>query len=130
MERVETYLSTLDGAVGRLCVLRKRATSFDQFEGDLDTGDLVVHNLWVALESVLDICRYIVGRSGTSTTGVGAHDLIEKAREAGVLEPRLAARLQDMVSLKDTILHEFWRLDCQQTRCDWSRACLTSLHSG
>ncbi|MBC7077548.1 MAG: DUF86 domain-containing protein [Synergistales bacterium] len=44
--------------------MRKRTASFDEFQRDLDTRDLVVHNLWVALEAVLDICRHFVGRMG------------------------------------------------------------------
>lgn len=50
----------------------------------------------------------------TSTSGVGTQDLIEKAREVGVLEPPLVAKLQDMVALKDAILRGFWRLGYQQ----------------
>ena len=41
--------------------LRQRFASFEEFRADVDTRELCVHYLRIALESVLDVCRHFLG---------------------------------------------------------------------
>jgi uncharacterized protein YutE (UPF0331/DUF86 family)/predicted nucleotidyltransferase len=110
-ERVEGYLSTLDATVAQFKRLRKRFTSFEEFQADVDTRELCVHYLRIALESVLDICRHFLATVGVSLSNLETTNLIELAGERGLLEPTFAQRIRGMAGMRNAIVHIYWRLD-------------------
>ncbi len=110
-ERIETYLSILDEAVGNLRRLTRRFDSFEAFQADVDTRELCVHYLRIALESVLDICRHFVAAEGVSLTEVETKNLIELAGEKGLLDPAFARKIRGMAGMRNAIVHLYWRLD-------------------
>ena len=110
-DRVEAYLSTLDEAVGNLRRLGKRFDSFEAFQADLDTRELCVHYLRIALESVLDICRHFLAVKGVSLAELDTTNLIELAGEKGLLEPSFAHKIRGMAGMRNAIGHVYWRLD-------------------
>ncbi len=112
-ERVEGYLSTLDEAVAQLRRLKERFASFDEFRSDVDTRELCVHYLRIALESVLDVCRHFLAVVGVSLTELDTTNLIELAAEKGLLEPTFARRIRGMAGMRNAIVHVYWRLDYQ-----------------
>lgn len=112
-ERVEGYLSTLDEAVAQLQRLQGRFASFEQFRSDVDTRELCVHYLRIALESVLDICRHFLAVVGLSLAELETTNLIELAGEKGLLEPTFARRIRGMAGMRNAIVHVYWRLDYQ-----------------
>jgi uncharacterized protein YutE (UPF0331/DUF86 family)/predicted nucleotidyltransferase len=112
-ERVEGYLSTLDEAMIQLRRLGGRFTSFEEFRSDVDTRELCVHYLRVALESVLDICRHFLAVVGVSLTELDTTNLIELAGEKGLLESAFAHRIRGMAGMRNAIVHVYWRLDYQ-----------------
>lgn len=75
--RVETRLSTLDEAVAQLERLGERFESFETFKADVDTRELCVHYLRIALESVLDICRHFLAVVGVSLAEIDTTNLLE-----------------------------------------------------
>ena len=83
--RVETLLSTLDEAMGQLRRLGGRFASFEEFKADVDTRELCVHYLRIALESVLDVCRHFLAVVGVSLAELDTTNLIELAGEKGLL---------------------------------------------
>jgi uncharacterized protein YutE (UPF0331/DUF86 family)/predicted nucleotidyltransferase len=112
-ERVEGYLSTLDEAMIQLRRLGGRFTSFEEFRSDVDTRELCVHYLRIALESALDICRHFLAVVGVSLTELDTTNLIELAGEKGLLESTFAHRIRGMAGMRNAIVHVYWRLDYQ-----------------
>lgn len=112
-ERVEGYLSTLDEAVSQLRQLQRRFTSFEEFQSDVDTRELGVHYLRIALESVLDICRHFLAVVGVSLAEIDTTNLIELAGAKGLLESAFARRIRGMAGMRNAIVHVYWRLDYQ-----------------
>lgn len=110
-ERVEGYLSKLDESVARLVELRRRFSSFEEFMEDLDTRELCVHYLRIALECVLDICRYFLATVGVSLSEIDTTNLIELAGEKGLLDPGFARRIKGMARMRNAIVHVYLRLD-------------------
>ena len=110
-ERVEGVLSTLDEVVAELRRLRGRFASFEQFHSAVDTRELCVHYLRIALEGVLDICRHFLAVAGVSLTELDTTNLIELAGEKGLLESAFAHRIRGMAGMRNAIVHVYWRLD-------------------
>jgi len=110
-ERVEGYLSKLDEALERLTILRERFSSPDEFKRDIDTRELCVHYLRIALECVLDICRHFLAVKGVSLAEVDTTNLIELAGEKGLIDPGFAQRIRGMAGMRNAIVHVYWRLD-------------------
>jgi len=133
-ERMEGHLSALDEAVAQLKRLQGRFASFEGFRSDVDTRELCVHYLRIALESVLDICRHFLAVVGVSLAELDTANLIELAGEKGLLEAAFAHRIRPparglppglealwaggwpgggMAGMRNAIVHVYWRLDYQ-----------------
>lgn len=112
-ERVDASLSALDEAMGQLGRLRARFASFEAFMADVDTRELCVHYLRIALESVLDVCRHFLAVVGVSLAELDTTNLIELAGEKGLLEPAFARQIRGMSGMRNAIVHVYWRLDYQ-----------------
>jgi len=110
-ERVQILLSQLDEAVARLRVLGQRFVSFEGFYGHVDTRELGVHYLRIALEAVLDVCRHFLAVVGVSLAELDTTNLIQLAGEKGLLEPVFAHRIRGMAGMRNAIVHIYWRLD-------------------
>jgi len=110
-DRVEVYLSRMDEAVARLAALRKRFASYEEFEADVDTRELVVHYLRIALECVLDICRHFLAAKGVGMTELDPTKLIELAGDRGLLDPGFARKIRGMAGIRNAIVHVYRVLD-------------------
>lgn len=109
--RIESHLSALDEAVGHLQRLRQRFNQFDEFRADVDTRELCVHFLRIALESVLDICRHFLAVVGVSLAEFDTANMIDLAGEKGLLNRPFAQRIRGMVGMRNAIVNVYWRLD-------------------
>jgi uncharacterized protein YutE (UPF0331/DUF86 family) len=81
-----------------------------EFEGDLDLRDIVIHNLWQALQAAIDLASHVV-----SEEGYGQPDsfgsVFDLLVQNGVLADELGARMRRAVGLRNLIVHEYARLD-------------------
>ena len=77
----------------------------------MDTRELCVHHLRIALESVLDVCRHFLAVKGVSLAELDTTNLIELAGEKGLLEPSFARKIRGMAGMRNAIVHVYWRLD-------------------
>jgi uncharacterized protein YutE (UPF0331/DUF86 family) len=109
--RIESHLSTLDDAVNHLRRLGQRFSAFDEFRADVDTRELCVHYLRIALESVLDICRHFLAVVGVSLAEFDTTNMIDLAGEKGLLDASFAQRIRGMAGMRNAIVHVYWRLD-------------------
>jgi uncharacterized protein YutE (UPF0331/DUF86 family)/predicted nucleotidyltransferase len=112
-DRVEAYLSALDQAVAQLRRLRERFGTLEEFRRDLDTRELCVHYIRIALESVLDTCRHFLATVGVSLSELETTNLIELAAERGLLQPAFGEKIRGMAGMRNAIVHVYWRLDYQ-----------------
>jgi uncharacterized protein YutE (UPF0331/DUF86 family) len=103
----------LDEALTQLRRLRGRFTSFEEFRTDVDTRELCVHYLRIALESVLDVCRHFLAVVGVSLAELDTTNLIELAGDKGLLESGFARRIRGMAGMRNAIVHVYWKLDYQ-----------------
>jgi len=110
-DRVEGHLSALDGAVAQLRRLQSRFASSEEFRSEVDTRELCVHYLRIALESVLDVCRHFLAVVGVSLAEVETANLIELTGDKGLLQPAFARRIRGMGGMRNAIVHVYWRLD-------------------
>jgi len=110
-ERMETHLSRLDEVVAQLSRLRRRFSTFEDFNGDIDTRELCVHYLRIALESVIDICRHFLAVRGVSLTEIDTSNIIELSGEKGLIEYSFARKIRGMAGMRNAIVHIYWRLD-------------------
>jgi uncharacterized protein YutE (UPF0331/DUF86 family) len=108
---VEGHLSALDEAAGQLRRLQSRYKSYEEFRSDVDTRELCVHYLRIALESVLDVCRHFLAVVGVSLAELETTNLIELAGDKGLLESAFAQRIRGMAGMRNAIAHVYWRLD-------------------
>ncbi len=109
--RIESHLSTLDEAVSHLRLLGQRFTAYDEFRADVDTRELCVHYLRIALESVLDICRHFLAVMGVSLAEFDTTNMIDLVGEKGLLDIPFAQRIRGMAGMRNAIVHVYWRLD-------------------
>jgi uncharacterized protein YutE (UPF0331/DUF86 family)/predicted nucleotidyltransferase len=112
-ERVHGLLSVLDEAVGRLRQLQTRFTSFETFVADVDTRELCIHHLRIALESVLDVCRHFLAVAGVSLAELDTTNLIVLAGDKGLLDATFARQIRGMAGMRNAIVHVYWKLDYQ-----------------
>jgi len=110
-ERIETYLSRMDESIQRLLELRARFSSYDNFMENLDTRELCVHHLRIALECVLDVCRHFLAVKGVSLSEIDTAGLIELAGQKGLFDYKFARRIKGMAGMRNAIVHVYWRLD-------------------
>jgi uncharacterized protein YutE (UPF0331/DUF86 family)/predicted nucleotidyltransferase len=110
-ERMAAYLSQLDEAVGELSKLRQGFSSLEDFRARVETRELSVHYLRIALESVLNVCRHFLAVKGVSLTEINTTNLIELSGEKGLLNYDFARKIKGMAGMRNAIVHVYWRLD-------------------
>ncbi|MFQ6119528.1 MAG: HepT-like ribonuclease domain-containing protein [Methanosarcinales archaeon] len=111
-ERIETYLSKLDEAVGKLTRLRKSFSSYEDFKSKVDTRELCVHYLRIALESVLDVCRHFLAVKGVSITEIDTTSIIELSGEKGLIPYEFSKKIRGMAGMRNAIV--YGKLDTQE----------------
>jgi uncharacterized protein YutE (UPF0331/DUF86 family) len=80
------------------------------FLDDVDTQDIVVHNIWLALQSCIDLAAHVVADEGLGQPR-GLVDLFELLGRGHILDPDLSRRLRQAAGLRNIIVHEYVRLD-------------------
>lgn len=82
----------------------------ETFLADEDLQDVVVHNLWLALQSCIDIAAHVVADEGLGQPS-GLAELFDLLGQHRIIETELAQRLRKAVGLRNIIVHEYVRLD-------------------
>jgi uncharacterized protein YutE (UPF0331/DUF86 family) len=80
------------------------------FLDDEDLQDVVVHNLWLALQSCIDIAAHVVADEGLGQPS-GLADLFDLLGEHQIISSDLARQLRKAAGLRNIIVHEYVRLD-------------------
>ncbi|MBU1626271.1 DUF86 domain-containing protein [bacterium] len=109
-ERIETYLSELREAARKLKELSGRFTSFEEFNDRIETRELCVHYLRIALESVLDVCRHFLAVKGVSLAKINSTNLIELCGQKELIPYSFANKIKGMAGMRNAIVHVYWDL--------------------
>jgi len=95
------------------CVLRAReeyAADPDSFAINYTRQDAAILNVLRACEQTIDLANHIIKnyKMGIPTTSAESFDLLYKQ---GVITAELAASLRRMVHFRNTVIHQYQRLD-------------------
>jgi uncharacterized protein YutE (UPF0331/DUF86 family) len=111
----QVLLAKISQARYRLRRVRARVPAeVEQFRRDQDVQDIVVHNLWLALQSCIDLAAHVVSDEGLGQPA-GLADLFDLLGQHGVLDAGLTRRLRRAAGLRNVIVHEYVRLDLELT---------------
>lgn len=103
-ERIREHVKHLRLRIERLRNLQ--STTLAGYAADFDKRDLIEHNFRIAVESCADISLLMVARLSLPEP---AHrrDVFEILANARLLRTELAAKLADIVSLRNRLVHQY-----------------------
>lgn len=77
---------------------------------DEDLQDVVVHNLWLALQNCIDIAAHVVADEGLGQPS-GLAELFDLLGQHQIIPTELVAPLRKAAGLRNIIVHEYVRVD-------------------
>ena len=95
------------------CILRARqeyGADPDGFATNYTRQDAAILNVLRACEQAIDLANHVIKthRMGIPTTSAESFDLLHKQ---GVITAALAEKLRRMIHFRDTVIHQYQRLD-------------------
>jgi uncharacterized protein YutE (UPF0331/DUF86 family) len=87
----------------------KRPPSVKALAADEDLQDILARNLEVAIQTCADIAFHLCGAHGGVPTTAG--EAFEGLAKRGLIERRLAERLQRAVGFRNVLVHEYTEVD-------------------
>ena len=91
-------------------VKTRHGLSVDDFKADLDSQDVVLHNLQLAIQGCIDLGNHIISDEEWGVAG-SFGDLFHILRERGVIAPPLAERMISAVGFRNILVHEYEEVD-------------------
>jgi uncharacterized protein YutE (UPF0331/DUF86 family) len=82
----------------------------EQFLASTTEQHAAERELQVAIESCLDIGHHVISRQGLRRPG-DYRDVFRVLREAGIVEPSLADRLEEMAGFRNRLVHGYLDID-------------------
>ena len=99
-------IAKLENVLKKLERLRQRNIPEENFLKDDDLQDIVERNLEVAVEALIDIGNYIIGKKGYRKPE-NAADTFQVLAEERVLDKEFSRKLQGWVGLRNIIVHMY-----------------------
>lgn len=90
-------------------VAARRPSSVKTLAGDEDLQDILARNLEVAIQTCIDIAYHLCGAHGV--VPVTAAQAFAELAVRGLIERRLAGRLQLAVGFRNVLVHEYTEID-------------------
>ena len=107
MVNTSVVLSKTSGVRRRLERLKDfKRVSPEQLKNDMDTQDIVLHNLQFAIQGCLDIGSHIISDEGWGIAG-SFSDMFYILQERRVITPSLADKMVAMVGFRNILVHEY-----------------------
>jgi uncharacterized protein YutE (UPF0331/DUF86 family) len=109
--REELLLAKISNVRNHLQRVRSKLPDTEEaFLSDNDLRDIVVHNLWQALQGCIDIGSHVVADEGYGQPATFA-EVFDLLIANQVLDRRLGERLRKATGLRNLIVHEYMQLD-------------------
>ncbi len=107
MVNTSVVLSKTSGVRRRLERLKDfKRVSPEKLKNDMDTQDIVLHNLQFAIQGCLDIGSHIISDEGWGIAG-SFSDMFYILQERQVIAPSLADKMVAMVGFRNILVHEY-----------------------
>ncbi len=107
MVNTSVVLSKTSGVRRRLERLKDfKRVSPEQLKNDMDTQDIILHNLQLAIQGCLDIGSHIISDEGWGIAG-SFSDMFYILQERQVIAPSLADKMVAMVGFRNILVHEY-----------------------
>ena len=106
--RIAAGIADVRDAIARIRAVLP--ASSDAFVADRTAREVVILNLFVALQQTLDLASHWLAQGGRSVPST-YRDILLALGEAGLLEQGLAARLAAAAGLRNLIAHRYGVLD-------------------
>ena len=108
---VRARCNEIEESVQRLETLA--ATPLADFLADKDAKDVACYRLLVAIEAALALCYHVSAHHLRKTPEdyAGCFAILGAA---GILDPDLTARLQQMARFRNLLVHVYWTVDYRQ----------------
>ncbi len=107
MVNTSVVLSKTSGVRRRLERLKDfKRVSPEKLKNDMDTQDIILHNLQLAIQGCLDIGSHIISDEGWGIAG-SFSDMFYILQERQVIAPSLADKMVAMVGFRNILVHEY-----------------------
>ncbi|WPX07818.1 type VII toxin-antitoxin system HepT family RNase toxin [Anaerocellum danielii] len=91
-------------------IKRFQNMSLEEFKKDQDAQDIVIHNLFLAIQNLIDIGNHIIADDGFETPGYYG-EIPEILSKEKVISENLASVFKKMISFRNIIVHEYSKID-------------------
>jgi len=91
-------------------IFLKSNISLDEFLNDVDTKDIVCHNLFFLLQNIIDICSHIISDEGLEEPTFYS-DMADILAKGKVIREDLKQPLKNMIGLRNIIAHQYGDID-------------------
>ena len=106
-EVIDARLRELSRRLGR--VAARRPASARDLAANEDLQDILARNLEVAIQTCIDVAYHVCGAYGVVPTT--AAEAFSELAKRGLIERRLAARLQPAVGFRNVLVHQYTDID-------------------
>ncbi len=80
--------------------------SLETFRNDLDTQDIVLHNLQLAIQGCIDIGSHVISDEGWGVAG-SLNEIFYILRDKGVIKTEISEKIISMVGFRNILVHEY-----------------------
>ena len=91
-------------------IFLKSNISLDEFLNDVDSKDIVCHNLFILLQNIIDICSHIISDEGLEEPTFYS-DMAYILAKGKVIREDLKQSLKNMIGLRNIIAHQYGDID-------------------
>lgn len=91
-------------------VATRRGLSLGQFLQDLDSQDVILHNLQLAIRGCIDVGVHVIADEGWGVPGSYA-EVFHLLRKRGVLDPELAQSMTRAAGFRNILVHDYLDVD-------------------
>lgn len=91
-------------------IFLKSNISLDEFLNDVDSKDIVCHNLFILLQNIIDICSHIISDEGLEEPTFYS-DMADILAKGKVIREDLKQSLKNMIGLRNIIAHQYGDID-------------------
>jgi uncharacterized protein YutE (UPF0331/DUF86 family) len=84
----------------------KEDCSLEFLKNDLDTQDIVLHNLQLAIQGCIDIGSHVISDEGWGVAG-SLNEIFYILQNKGVIKAEMADKIISMVGFRNILVHEY-----------------------
>ena len=101
ISRIRYYLSRIK---------KYRCISLQEFQDDVNTQDIILHNLQLSIQGCIDLGSHIVSDEGWGVPG-SFSEIFYILEDKGVIPRELTEKMVAMVGFRNIIIHEYEDVD-------------------